>query len=594
MTDSPSKISRFWNELKRRRVIHVVMVYASAAFVIIELVNNLSEPLNLPPRLATIVVIILAVGFPLAVILGWIYDLTPDGIERTKHADKTDGTEPGIVPNAWKIATYISFAVIAGLIALNIARGSSKLQAGDIESLVILPFENFTGDEELANMVSGMHSLLIGDMGRISGLRVIGRTSSMIYRKAEMTASEIAKELNVDAVVEGTVMCLADTICMQLRLVKASGEEEQLWIGDYSEDKSQFLNMYNRVTKQIADEVRIELTDRERKILEKDRAADRDVIDAYIQSFSYWGDLSKQALDQAEEYLAVAIQKDPEWAPLYGAMAILWGARLQMGQVDNDFGRKKLYENLEMAIRLDPDFTDSQFITAVIAIWTDWDWDRGEKELLQSLAVNPNHVLSRMYYAHLLMILQRMDEAMIQARLALELDPADPLVLALYSVILKGSGQHQAVLETLEKALTLDPGHSFTRGQLGRAYYNLGRYGDDLKIVEGYLSQVLGEGNVPDLVTLYGQYGRQVAYEEVSRLRDLCAKQSDVGPITLSRSYYRIGAYTKAIDELEKAYAMHDPNLPYIGTGTRYEALHDSARFLAILDNMGLPHPVSR
>ncbi len=591
MAGKPNKLSQLWRELKRRRVVYVVTVYASAAFVIIELINNLTEPLNLPPDLATIVIILLAVGFPLAVILGWIYDLTPEGIERTKPLDES-GEEPArAATNKWRITTFASFLVIAVLIVLNIVRGPGKLHAGDIQSIVILPFENYTGDEQMENMVAGMHSLLIGDMGRISGLRVIGKTSSRIYREVDMTAKDIARELNVDAVVEASVMCLGDSVCMQFSLVNTTGDEEQLWVGDYKEEKGQILNMYNRVTKQIAEEVLIELTEQEEQLMSKDRAADREALDAYIRSHRYWGDLSTEALDEAEEYLTLAIEKDPDWAPLYSAMAIVWGGKLQMGQIENEAGRQKLYENLHKANELDPNFIDYNFINAVISTWTEWDWDKGEKEFLKALAVNPNHVMSRMYYAHLLMILQRMDEALVQAKLALDLDPKNPMILSLYSIILKGAGQHRSVLEFLEKALSIDPGHSFTRGQLGRAYYNLGEYVKDLELHENYLTRVLGKEIVPDLDSIYKEQGRQAAYEEVVRLVELYSGENYYRPISLARDYYRIGAYEKALDELEKGYTMHDPNMPYIGTGTRYEALHDSSRFLAILDRMNLPHP---
>ncbi len=123
MPTNPNILSKFWQELKRRRVIHVITVYASASFVLIELVNNLTEPLNLPPRLSTIVVVILAVGFPLAVILAWIYDLTPGGIEKTKAENEAEGSKKTKVPNAWRIATYVSFVVIAGLLTLVFYRG---------------------------------------------------------------------------------------------------------------------------------------------------------------------------------------------------------------------------------------------------------------------------------------------------------------------------------------------------------------------------------------------------------------------------------------------------------------------------------------
>jgi hypothetical protein len=151
MPQRPNQITQFWQELKRRRVVHVITVYASASFVLIELVNNLTEPLNLPPKLATIAVVVLAVGFPLAVILAWIYDLTPEGIEKTKSAKETERAEQTKVPNAWRIATYVSFMVIVGLITLNIVGGPKQLRAGDIQSFdLIFKEQGFEAAENIA------------------------------------------------------------------------------------------------------------------------------------------------------------------------------------------------------------------------------------------------------------------------------------------------------------------------------------------------------------------------------------------------------------------------------------------------------------
>ena len=200
MSGKLSNLEQFWKELKRRRVIHVIAVYASAAFVIIDLVGNLEEPLNLPESLPTIVIVVLAIGFPLAIILSWLYDLTSEGVEKTKPLSEIQEGEKTIVPNAWKIATYVSFTLIIGLVVLNVLGGSKPLRAGDIQSLVILPFENFTGDDQLEWFVSAMHASLIQDMQRISGLRVICKTTSDVYKNTEMSASEIASELDVDAV----------------------------------------------------------------------------------------------------------------------------------------------------------------------------------------------------------------------------------------------------------------------------------------------------------------------------------------------------------------------------------------------------------
>ena len=269
----------------------MITVYASAAFVIIELVGNLTEPLNLPPNLTTIVIIVLAVGFPLAVVLSWLYDLTGEGIEKTKPIDEVTRRRENRVPNAWKIATIVSFVVIIGFVTFNIVMGTRGLRPGDIQSLVILPFDNFTGDDQLDWVAAGMHSSLIGDMGKVSGLRVLGKTTSNAYKETDMTATEIAKKHNVDALVEPTLTCYGDMVCIQVRVITPYPEEKATLGREYMEDKSQILNLYNRITREIADELKVNLTQQEETLFAESRTVDPDAYDAYLKGIAYLDDV---------------------------------------------------------------------------------------------------------------------------------------------------------------------------------------------------------------------------------------------------------------------------------------------------------------
>lgn len=590
--DKRSKgFSGFWKELKRRKVFRSLAIYAGTAFIILEATTIVFPRWGFPDWTIDLVLYLLIFGVLINVIIAGFYDISAEGIQRTKPAEESAAEEKVPDSRGWKAATFISLVVISGLVLYNIFGGIKELQAGEIQSLVILPFENYTGDDQMENMVAGMHSLLIGDLGRVSGLRIVGKTSSRLYAETDMSARDIANELDVDAVLEATVMCLSDEVCMQFRLIRTRGKEKQVWVGDYQEDKGQILNMNNRVTKRIAREVNIELTTSEKEALGKDRTADRDAIEAYILSYAYWGDLSAEALDKAEEYLLQALDKDPDWASLHAAMAIVWAARMQMGQVDTETSRREISAYIERARELDEDFADSHFINGVIFSWPDWEWEMGERELRQALAINPNHVMGRIYYAHLLMILQRMDEALEQGKLALALDPKNPLVLSLYSTLLKGAIQHEATLEFVEQALSIDPDHSFSRGQLERALYNAGEYEKALKIQEASLVRMLGRERVPDLVSVLRGKGRLATYREVAALYEESFKDRESYPLSMSRHYYRAGEFTKALDVLEIGCLQRNPNMPYIGTGHRYQALHDSTRFLALLDSMNLPHP---
>lgn len=596
MSPNPGRLSRFWQELKRRRVLHVITVYASAAFVLIELINNLAEPFNLPPGLLIIVVIVLAVGFPLAAILSWLYDITSEGFERTKPIEQLEDAEEKTVPNAWKIATYISFVVIVGLVVLNIFGGTKQLQAGDIQSLVILPFENFTGDDQLDNIVSGMHSLLIGDMGQIGGLRVVGKTSSNVYKEADKSAPEIAKELSVDAVVEATVMCFGDSVCMQFRLIRTKGKEDQIWIADYKEDKSQMLNLYNGITKKIAREVKVKLSPEEERLLARSRTVDREVYDAYLKGHQYLEDIDYESLNKAREYLNFAIDKDPEWAPLYSGLAVVWMSLAQNSFESPSVAYQRAYEYLDKALELDPDHANTHFLIAHTAWLNEWNWEKAENEFLKSIALNPNDVWMRMWYAHLLCCLQRHDEAMTQAQLASELDPLNPFLQTMFSVVLTNAGKCEDGMVILEKELADDPENFIANVILQMVAFRCGDYHTvlmaDKNILQVYSRGELDENDLIEIEKIYDEQGFSAAYDEELQLWEELANKGYVGPGDMAVLYIKGNKQEKALDMIEKGYEARDPNMPYIGTEVYlFDSLYDNPRFIAILEKLNLPLP---
>ncbi len=593
MPQKPNKLYRFWQELKRRRVIHVITVYASASFVFIELVNNLTEPLNLPDQLATIVVVILAVGFPLAVILAWIYDLTPKGIEKTKAEKEEEGADIARVPNTWRIATYVSFVVIVGLLTLNIVGGPKQLRAGDIQSLVILPFDNFTGDDALNNMVSGMHSSLIIDMGRVGGLQVKSRTSSNAFRDKNMTIPEIASELGADAALETAVTCLGDTICIQLRLVSTDGEEEQLWVAEYREEKSQALNLYNRITKQIAEEVLVELSNDEEELLAKERTVDPNAYDAYLKGLYHLNQLTLEDFQKAWDYFQRAIDLDPDWADPHAGMAVTWMFTGYFGMVPENMSTPKINLYLDQALELDPNSTFAYYAKGVTAVWTEWDWEKGEKAFTRSLELNSNNALCRLHYAHYLFCQRRHDEALTQANLGLELDPLDPLILSLYAVVMLDVGDYPSAVEHFEKALSIVPNYPLARGNILKAYRWAGYY--DVWIEKWKQVVCWDEDDKMTVENTLNEKGYVAAVKALLKVnednvREGKSCQMRVG--TKKMWYIEAGEYDKAFACLEELYEQGKLDIPYMASNMQgYEHFKSYPGFVEILKKFKLPQP---
>lgn len=569
----------------------MITVYASAAFVIIELINNVVEPLNLPDRTPTFAIVILAIGFPIAVVLSWLFDLTPKGMERTKPLEETQEEERPVVKNRWQIATYISIAVIVGLIILNLVARPNLLRAGDIQSMVVLPFENFTGDDQLENMVSGMHALLVGDMGRIGEMRVLGKTTSNAYKDVGMSATEIASEQNVDAVLETSVMCLGDSVCLQFRLVRTTGKEEQLWVADYKEDKSQILNLYNRITKKVADEIMIELSPEEERLLAKSRTVDREAYDDYLNSLQYWDDLSRESLYKALDYLNLAVEKDPNWAPLYSGLAKVWVGIAQVGYEKPEVAGPKIFENIQKAMGLDPDLPDLHYTLGLIAVWTEWDFEKGEKEFLKALKINPNDVLSRIYYAHLLVILKRYDEAIYHSQIAAELDPMNPLVLTLSAMVDFVSPYedlYNRAFQKSKRALEIDPENFFASNGFEYAAYLLEDYKNS---IETFLKfNPFDSESKQVILEVFREKDYYAAIDTMLFYMEELARNNLIRGDLLIDYYNRTGNTEKIIEWIIKAYETHDPMMPYLTLPAYgYEKIKEDPRIVSIVENMNFP-----
>ncbi len=592
MPQRPNKLSQFWQELKRRRVVYVVTVYASAAFVIIELIGNLAEPLNLPPNLLTIVVIVLAVGFPLAIVLSWLYDVTSEGVEKTKAIEELKEGEKTVISNAWKIATLVSFVVIVGLASMNIIGRSGKLRSGDIQSILIMPFMNYTGDDQLDLIIAGMHSSLIGNVGRISNLKVISTTTANWYRKAGMTLSQIAAAAGVDAVVEPAVMCLGDSICFELNAI--TPDEEQLWFGEYHEAKSQIMNLQNRVTKEMADELKIELSANEELLLAETMTIDPEAFDAYMEGRSYLDLFSPGSWSVAIESFEKAIEIEPDWAAPYAGLAEVGTYMNQVGFGPESDRIRMIYENLNKSLDLDPNSAEAHHTNALTAAAIEFDWKKAEQEYLKAIELNPSFARSHGFYAHLLMWLRRTDEALYEGKLSVELDPENPFTLGLYVEVLWRVGRCQEALFYLEKALSIDPDHPFLIGGLTTVYECLGDYEKEFEVWKkiAYDRWEMMGGDVELLEEVFYEHGWIAFIQELIKLHEeAVAKGIQVTPGFFFDCYLTLGKYDKAMDYLEIIYENnpHNPSLPYYSAKSTYDKMKGNPRYLELLKKMNLP-----
>jgi TolB-like protein len=590
MSNKPSGLSRFWKEVKRRKVLRSLAIYAGTAFVILEAATIIFPRWGLPEWSIDLVLWLLILGLFINLIIAWMFDITSDGLQKTRPAEELQTEEKPADSRGWKAATFISVVVIAALVIFNVLGPVKNLRAGDIQSLLVLPFDNFTGDDQLDYVAAGMHSSLIGDMGQISGLRIISKTTANIYKKMELDLPQMAAQLNADAVVEPMVTCYGDSVCIQIRMVLPFPEEKQIWMGEYREEKGQILNLYNKVCKQIADEIRVTLTPHEEEVLTELRSVNTDAYDAYMKGQYYWDQLTPDALQTALQYFNKAIKIDPEWAPPYAGVAAFWIGVRQMGLAPSSITVPNIYKFLNKSIELDPNSALTHFTTAVTAVWTGYDWEKGERDFLKVIELTPNNADNRAYYAHLLMFLKRHDEALAQARLALDLDPLNPLIQGLVAVVHWHNKNYDQAKELANQIAQLVPNHPLAIGVLWGANELQGNYEEAIAYCLKLF--MLDEESSAMVMDTYKEQGYASALGKViTILESMPEEQVPVSlGIRIANMYQKIDKNEEALIILEDLLEKQGPDLPYVFTGSgMYEEIQDHPRFLAIQEKMELP-----
>jgi TolB-like protein len=475
--------------------------------------------------------------------------------------------------------------IVIAVLALTLFTGRAEA----IDSIAVLPLENLTGDIEQQYVVDSVMDELIGKLGQISGLkRVISRTSVMQYKETEKSLSDIARELKVDAIVEGTVYQVRDSIRVRFQLTAALPEEQNLWSETYERPMRDVLMMYSEVAQVIARKIKIGLTQEEETRFADTSQVNLESYDAYLKGIAQLDKGTPEGLKIALQYFDLALEIDPNNALAYVGVSNVWIFRYQVGMVPRQEAMPLIATPLEKALELDNTLADAHIELGGYRCFTEWDWESAEKELQQALRLNPNHAGAHYVYSHLLCIMGRTEEALPHSELALELDPLSPGCYLFYGIVLHYHRRYDDAIAAFRTVLEIEPNFTFGLFNLAQILGAKGMYDEQLAInrkmyaFDAELSAALEDG--------FKKAGHKGAYRALANLRaERYGKPGkSVRAFEISANYIDAGEYDLAIDWLEKAYEEHDPNLPYLGL-PYYDPLRSDSRFQDLLRKMNLP-----
>jgi len=491
----------------------------------------------------------------------------------------------------WVIITTTGCAIIiASAIGFGVHRFRDRFAirpgAPQIQSLAVLPLENLSHDPEQEYFAEGMTDELITQLAQISALRVISKTSVMPYRGSHKPLSEIANELGVDAVVEGSVMRSGNRVRINAQLIQAS-TDKNLWAKGYERDLTDVLGLQNEVARDVTREIRVELTSRERVRLTHTAEVSPEAHDAYLRGRYYWDKATADDYYQAERYFAQAIQIDPNYAAAYSGLAdFFWATDELAPQV----AMPKAKENALKALAIDDSLSAAHTTLADVKFYGDWDWLGAEREYKRAIELNPNDAEAHRMYSVFLSAMDREKDALEEIRSAQALDPISAFTSTSAGWAFFFARKYDQAIEQCKKALDLEPNAVDAHACLGDSYLARGDFGR--AIPELKRAATLSGNDALRLTRLgraYALAGRPV--EARKMLGELLEepKRKYVPPYFPACIHVALDEKGEALSLLEQGYRQRDSYLTWLKVEPAFDPLRSDPRFRDLLKRINFP-----
>ncbi|MBI3477535.1 MAG: winged helix-turn-helix domain-containing protein [Acidobacteria bacterium] len=491
-------------------------------------------------------------------------------------------------PN-WKIVAGLAGAalVLAGVVLFVpfFQRAGKASAAREIRSIAVLPLTNLSQDAEQEFFADGVTDDLITELARIRALRVISRTSVMQYKGTRKTLPEIARELKVDAIVEGTVSQRNGNVHITAQLVQAN-PEQHVWAESYERPLAEAQNLQSEIARAIGAAVRATMTPEEQARMRRSRAINSDANLLYLKGRFFWNKRTAAGAKDGEKYFQQAIARDADFAQAYVGLAGAYIFEGGWGVEPATIALPKAEQAARQALVLDPENAEAHAALGLIAMNYEWNWPKAEREYKQAIALNPNDAIAHHWYGEYLAAQGRFDEGLEELRRAEELDPLSVAIVADRAKILYFARRYNEVIAQSRKALEMDPGFLSSYSWMMRSYARQGMQEE----AQAALEALRQAGATPldyqsNFSILSARIGhRDEARQILDRNRDLF----DTSPGTILFVVSAAGDKEEAFTWMEKCLGSHSTSLTSLKVNPDYDDLRGDPRFIKYLGRVGL------
>jgi TolB-like protein len=588
MPGRTNALARFWQELKRRKVIRVITVYAAVAFVILQLVEILSPGLRLPDWTINFILALLIIGFAIAVILSWIYDVKPEGgLEKTEPGPQTEITSKTSSSDGWKIASYISIVIILALILINILpriSGSKKISRLE-KSIAVLPFYFYSSDADAEDIGDAFANEITTQLCKVTGFdRVISHTSSRQFKGSDrLSIPEIGRALNANFIIEGVLERQHEDVSIHIQIIEAAGDHH-LWAEDFKGKWEDIFSIRADIAKQVAGKLQTILSPEEIEQIEKVPTVHLDAYEYYLLGSRLLDDGSSFSIQKAMDHFKRSIHIDPGFLQSYVSLAYCYGNLAFFGSLRPGEAYPEMLRLANLILETDSLSGEAYELMSIVEYYYHFDFPRSEKSLNQALALNPSNPKFYRTYAEFYCYLGRSEESTAMDRRAMILDPLYPFTSKLPAIHLYFAGKKDSAYSLLKTYY----GKNYQgRPWLGFLYLQENEYAlafSELKHVR--------EGDSPFMQTqlgaLYNKLAEPEKTREILEALETRAKKEFVSYTLRGALLAELGHETQALEYLRKGYTereeyvmmlMHFDKLSYAG-------LRKHPEFLEIMEKV--------
>jgi TolB-like protein/tetratricopeptide (TPR) repeat protein len=482
--------------------------------------------------------------------------------------------------------------IAAGMLLLNRSALRHRLGTAaplEIQSIAVLPLVNLSGDPGQEYFVDGMTEELITNLGKIDGLRVISHTSVRRYKGTKRPVPEIARELNVDAIVEGMVLRSGNQVRITANLIHAP-TDRHIWAESYERGLGNVLTLQSELARAIGKEIRRNLKPSEQAPLSSTPAVNPEAYDAYLKGGSILENWTEESAHLAVKYFERALDLDPAFAPAYAGLAETYIFLGRFGYVSPNESYAKARELANKALARDPKSVEAYTSLCGIATYYDWDWPAADATCRRAVELNPNHGSAHHAYAHYLVATGQFSAALQESLLYLRLDPLSPAANTHLAMQYDMARQFDLAVKQARRAVELDPNFPDAHGELTWAYLGMGRPKEAVSAARQAVN--VSKGKAIYLRTLGRAYAdagmRSDAAKVLGEIRELSHRQF-VEAMPMAIIHIGLGHKDEAIKLLEKAEQEHDHDIAYLRVFHVFDPLRPDPRFQALLRRVNFP-----